>query len=553
MLMKRNWVRIGFLFLSVISVGLIHQPFSASAKTTIAKQGSVEFIPGQFVVRLKENATEKGSNAFARIAERLSSNKTTKLTFDSKVFMTSNLHGVIRVTSKSEISNSLNDVILQNLKNDPMVAIAEPNFIYRASDGPNDPKLNELWGMKNSGQNDSQGIPGLAGADIGVAAVWAEGRTGSKSIKVAIIDTGGNFTHPDLSANLIPGFNFVNNTANATDDNNHGSHCAGTIGGIGNNSTGVVGVNWNVTMMPIKFLAADGSGSLDGAVQSIQFATAQNVDIMSNSWGGGGFSQVMKDAIEESKNRGILFIAAAGNNAQNTDATPSYPASYQVDNIISVAASNNRDQLASFSNYGRTTVHVSAPGVNIISTDKNGGYMNMSGTSMATPHVSGIAALIKSVNPTMSYSEIKNLIIASSDKIPSLRRASISGGRVNVFNALHGILPPAPPEPAETDWNDFSYDLESAHPYAMNVRQSTSIQVPNAKMIRVIIDRLDTEAGYDTLSIADSKNSVIERLSGQKQNYVTDYIFGDTVKINFASDASLAGWGFKISKVQAIY
>jgi subtilisin family serine protease len=190
-------------------------------------------------------------------------------------------------------------------------------------------------------------------------------------------------THPDLKVNVdaASGYNFVTNKPLGRDDHNHGTHCAGTIGAAANNGLGVVGVTWNVTIIPIKFLDAQGSGTLENAVQSIQYATRLRVHVMSNSWGGGGYTQSLYDAIDEARKAGILFVAAAGNESNNNDDRPSYPAGYSLDNVISVAAVDNQDKIASFSNHGARTVHVAAPGVKILSTVKGGGYGVMSGTS----------------------------------------------------------------------------------------------------------------------------------------------------------------------------
>jgi len=313
------------------------------------------------------------------------------------------------------------DAAIVNYRKDPDVLYAEPNYIVRTTNTPNDTRFGELWGLYNTGQ--SGGTPG---ADIHAPSAW-DITTGSSSVVVAVIDTGVNYNHPDLSANMfrnsadcIPngidddgngrvddcfGIDTANNDSDPLDDNMHGSHVAGTIGSIGNNEAGVVGINWNVSLMPCKFLDASGSGSTAGAIACLEYVRAMkdrgvNVIATNNSWGGGGFSQALFDAIQRHQEAGILFIAAAGNgNFQgiglNNDQTPFYPCAYSLSNIICVAATSRSDDRAAFSNYGRRTVHIGAPGVEILSTALNSGYATLNGTSMATPHVTGTAALLK--------------------------------------------------------------------------------------------------------------------------------------------------------------
>ena len=368
----------------------------------------------------------KLDGAFERIAARLGRNLGQKQSVLIRKFVTSSEFATLIVRGQS-LSH-----VKAALRQDPEVAYAEPNYIFHAlgrmDPVPNDAQFGALWGMKNTGQADAAGQIGLAGSDIHVSPVWAEGITGSRSIKVAVIDTGIDGVHPDLQANVdvANGYDFVNQTSGGADDHNHGTHCAGTIGALANNGVGVAGVNWNVTLIPVKFLDSRGSGTLENAVQSIQYATRLKVDIMSNSWGGGPFTQALYDAIEDAKKQGILFVAAAGNDSNNNDSRATYPAGYEIDNVLSVAATDNRDRLAGFSNYGARTVHVAAPGVKILSTLKGGGYGAMSGTSMATPHVAGMAALILSANPSLGYAQLKDLIMRSSDPVRGLSRKVIS-------------------------------------------------------------------------------------------------------------------------------
>ncbi len=304
------------------------------------------------------------------------------------------------------------------------------------------------------------------------AAAWAAGKTGSATVYVGVIDEGIQHKHPDLTGQVrnpgeygktsgvdddkngkvddVYGWDFASNnksvydggTTGAKDD--HGTHVAGTIGAKAN-STGVVGVNWNVRLISGKFLGADG-GTLANAIKAIDYFTdlkrrGVNIVATNNSWGGGGYSQALKDAIERANQANILFVAAAGNGGgdgigDNNDSYPSYPASYTNSNVISVAAITRTGARASFSNYGKTSVDLGAPGADIWSTTAYNGYSSYSGTSMATPHVAGAAALYKSVKPTASAATIKAALLGSAVATTSLTNRTLTGGRLDVNAAL---------------------------------------------------------------------------------------------------------------------
>jgi subtilisin family serine protease len=345
---------------------------------------------------------------------------------------------------------------IERYQRDPAVLYAEPNWIVSHQAAPNDPRFGEMWGLNNTGQSGGQ-----AGADIDAVEAWNL-TTGSRSVVVAVIDSGVDWNHPDLAGNMFRntrdcnsngidddgngqiddcvGIDTANNDSNPADDNNHGTHVAGTIGAVGANGVGVTGVNWTVSVMACKFLTATGNGSTGDAIECMEYIKLmkdRGVDVVAsnNSWGGGGFSQSLFDAIDAHLQRGILFIAAAGNNSSNNDATPFYPAGYFLPNVISVAATTRTDALASFSNFGRQTVALGAPGASILSTTPNNTYAVFSGTSMATPHVSGVAALLKAHDPTRDWRAIKNLILAGGDTIPALAN-TVTQKRLNARGAL---------------------------------------------------------------------------------------------------------------------
>src|SRR5262245_28531328 len=360
-------------------------------------------------------------------------------------------------------SNSMKTQALLNLMSRVAeVEYAEPNWVYHRQLTPNDTRFGGMWGLNNTGQVVG-GQTGIAGADISAVQAW-DVSTGSNSIVVGVIDTGVDYNHPDLAANIWSapssftvtvggqtitclagshGFNAVANTCNPLDDNNHGTHTSGTIGARGNNGSGVVGVNWTTSVMGLKFLSASGSGNTADAIECIQFAiqakqifgAAANVRILSNSWGGGGFSQALLDAINAANSNDMLFVCAAGNSNSNNDVTAFFPANYNAPNVLSVAATDNRDNKSSFSSFGATTVDLGAPGTNILSTVPNGGFAVFSGTSMATPHVSGAAALVRS-RCSLSTANLKANLMNNVDPVSSLSGRTVTGGRLNVDKAI---------------------------------------------------------------------------------------------------------------------
>ncbi len=289
---------------------------------------------------------------------------------------------------------------------------------------------------------------------IGAVEAWKDWK-GSKEIIVADIDTGIDYNHEDLSFNMwrnpnptkgdLVGYDFVHNDGLPFDDNEHGTHTSGTIGAVGGNGKAISGVAQRVSLMGLKFLSGEGSGTTADAIRSIDYAVENGAKILSNSWGGPSDDEnpLLEEAIVRAMKKDVLFIAAAGNGnmfgvGQNNDdpKNASYPAAFTTDNIISVAATDSNDKLASFSNYGVKTTHLAAPGVKVYSTTPGNKYAAHSGTSMACPHVAGAAALIWSRNPKMTYKEVKKVLMDSVDKLPGLEGKVTTGGRLNVLNAL---------------------------------------------------------------------------------------------------------------------
>jgi thermitase len=537
-----------------------------------ASEKRAAFIPGEIIVKINRNDLSP-TKAKALIHSALA--KSVHVRSISSLFADDSLQKV--VLSKGESVYRA----IERLKKTSGIRHAEPNHIYSLAGFeralPDDERVAELWGLNNTGQRDREGQAGIAGADIHVLPLWDQGIRGDRKWIVAVVDTGIEWSHPDLVDNLytnrgevpgnkidddqnglvddIHGWNFIHKNAFSQDDHGHGTHCAGTIGATGNNGKGVTGVNWQVSLMPLKILDRDGNGSLDAAVDAIYYAARMGVHVMNNSWGGGAQSEILREAIEHARDAGILFVAAAGNTRTscNNDVTPSYPANYDVENIISVAASDNRDQLASFSCVGKRTVHVAAPGAWILSTYKDQRYELMRGTSMAAPHVAGVAALLLSARPDWTFAEIKDRLVRSTDKVGNMKRRIKGSGRINATQAWMGVYPPSF-EPDESAWKDISVNIESPHPYADKSDLTFPIEVPGAQFVRLIFEQVELEWGYDRLWLEDrTTGQKIMEVEGRAQNLVSDYVEGSKARLRFTSDASVNNWGFKVTRIQAIY
>ncbi len=327
----------------------------------------------------------------------------------------------------------------------PDVEYAEPNYILSTFAEPNDSNFYRLWGLSNTGQ-----LSGTAGADIDALYAW-EYTTGSSNVIVAVIDTGVDYIHADLAPNMwvnpnptfgdVHGARWTSGTGLPTsgdpmDDHGHGTHVAGTVGALGNNGIGVVGVTWDVQIMALKFITAQNQGTLADAIAAVEYAIDHGAHILNNSYGGGGYSQAFFDVIEASASANQLFVAAAGNDGQDNDETPTYPASYEVANVLSVANSEQNDNRWTTSNWGENTVHLAAPGRSIYSTWPGGGYRNSTGTSMAAPHVAGTAALLMSVHPAATYNQLRTWMLDSVTPLPQWESLVITGGRLNAAAAL---------------------------------------------------------------------------------------------------------------------
>jgi subtilisin family serine protease len=408
-----------------------------------------------FLAKLKSPATKAVTNAqtAALSADGLAIDPT---------FACETVPGLVRIRTNPSVRTAAfaqgSDLIRQakDLMETGLYEYVEPDWIVTTCQTPSDTAyLNgSLWGIRNTGASG-----GTAGIDVNATPAWAI-TPGSRDIIVGVIDTGVRYTHQDLKNNMwvnpgeipangidddrngyiddIHGMNGINNSGNPMDDNNHGTHCAGTIAATANDVGQIVGVAYNVRIMALKFLSAGGSGAVSNAVKCVDYATRMGAQITSNSWGGGAFSQALFDAIRAANTANSLFIAAAGNSNANNDTSPAYPANYNSPNVVSVAAIDSSGNRASFSSYGATTVHVGAPGVAVLSSTatSDSAYASYSGTSMACPHASGVAALILSNNRALTPVQIRQRLVETSRPLASLNGRTVANGIVDAHKAL---------------------------------------------------------------------------------------------------------------------
>lgn len=452
---RRKKVANGNLVVSRVSRVEMKYPLVQSDET-VSPEGKVSsalFVADHFVVTFRNGTGDAairgqlGRSAF-HVRDRIGNTQSYVISFP--------------VTDADSMNTSM-----QTLKALPnVVAVERDTVVTVAATTPNDPQYDNLWGMKK----------------ISAPSAWDVNR-GSASVVVAVIDTGVDYGHQDLSGNIwtnpgekgldaqggdkrfngvdddgngyiddYRGYDFVANDNDPKDEHYHGTHCAGTVGGVGNNGVGVSGVCWSVSIVPLRVLNAQGMGYNSDIARAISYAAAMGaISIASNSYVGGPYDSTIDDAINRFCSRGGLFVAAAGNGLNgvgyNTDTSPSYPACYTNSRIISVAATDSFDRLTTFSNYGGSSVDIAAPGLNIYSTTPSNRYVYLSGTSMATPMVAGACALLKSANNSLNADQIKSAIMNYGDSICLLSGTLVSGRRLNINAAVRSVVPVGSPNP----------------------------------------------------------------------------------------------------------
>ncbi|MGZ3774789.1 MAG: S8 family serine peptidase [Pseudobdellovibrionaceae bacterium] len=537
---------------------------SLSTMGNVLQKSQVPSVPGEFLIGLKENVN---MNFVSTGME------TPWGTFKNYIPLTNTL-----VVTRPTVETF--EYVESSILEDDRVEYVEPNYIYSIDHAglntevtPNDPSFKDQWSLFNDGRANSKGNSGLAGVDIDAKKAWAI-QTGSRDIIVGVLDTGVNFNDENLKDNMwtnyveqngltgidddkngyiddIHGINLINKSGNPIDDNGHGSHCAGVIGARGNDGIGMTGINWNVRIMAIKFLDAKGAGSISSVTEGIAYAIKNKVQILSNSYSGPLPSETVKNAISKANKAGILFVAAAGNSTSNNDLNPVYPANYEIENVVSVAAIGNTGNLSSFSNFGRKTVHVGAPGENILSVTLNG-LNTMSGTSMATPHVAGIAALVLAQEKNLKPKELKSRIMNTTAPLADLK-GKTAAGLVNAYNALINFTPVGGgiDENDLTKWNVYKLghtSISSPHPYSNGWSKSWSITVPNAKEVAIFFDKFQTE-NEDFVVIQDMLYQPFQTIKGKYSGKYSIVVPGNTVRIYMETNGLFNNYGFDITKV----
>jgi subtilisin family serine protease len=371
------------------------------------------------------------------------------------------------------------------LRRNPNVLYAEPDYLVRPAVQPNEPEYYHLWGLHN----------------IRAPAAW-DITTGSDSVVVAVIDSGIDIDHPDLAQNIwtnpgevagnridddhngyvddVHGWDFIGNDNDPSDVLGHGTHAAGIIGARGNNSLGVVGVNWRVKLVPLKFISDSGFGSTSNAIRAFQYARQNGIRISNNSWGSPGFSQAMYDAVKSLQAAGHLAVCAAGNETSNNDLTPLYPGSFDLDNVISVTSITSSESMSDFSNYGPTSVDLGAPGASILSTAPDNQYDYASGTSMAAPFVTGVAALVASKNPTWTHSRLRAAILDTVRPIPALSGKTVTGGTLDLYAALRSsvVLPTYTLSPTALEFDRQTPVGDTSAPQTVTLTNTSTVPLP---------------------------------------------------------------------------
>ena len=436
--------------LSIITLALL--PCLAAAKLPDAgvKQPVVASSDA-LIVKYKKNASaQMRKQARSLVKAKISDVNADEIDDNYKSLLSGRL-------AKFKISGMSTKEAIARLKSHQAIEYVEPDYQVSIAGTPDDPRFDELWGLNNDGQTG-----GTADADIDAVEAW-DISTGSRDVVVGVIDTGIDYSHSDLASNIwvnsseipgdgidndgngfvddVHGINAITNTGDPMDDEGHGTHVSGTIGASGNNATGVVGVNHEVSLVGCKFLDAAGNGSTSDAIKCIDYMVGLknagvNLRVLNNSWGGGGYSQALADAIASSEAADLLFVAAAGNDTIDNDVNPHYPSNYENASVLSVASTDQTDNISWFSHYGLTSVDMGAPGSAILSTTPGESYASYSGTSMATPHVAGAAALVLSINPELNTQELKELLMSSGDANAALQGVTVAGTRLNVNQAL---------------------------------------------------------------------------------------------------------------------
>lgn len=437
----------------------------------------------------------------------------------------------------------------------------QPNFKYSS----HETELEKSWGLLNEGKDVPGTGPGTRGSDIGALGAWSI-HSGSASV-IAVLDSGIDRKHEDLSDNIWNnsgeienngidddgngfiddkfGWNFVSENNNPQDDRQHGTFVSGIIG-ASHNGVGIRGVLAHVSLMPVKILDSGGWTTTSRAIAGIDYAVRNGALVINASWGGNEFDTALYEKIHWAGQKNVLFVTAAGNRAENNDHSPSptYPASFGLESIVSVAAYDAKDELGSMSSFGKRSVHVGAPGIGIYSTIP-GGYRYGSGTSYAAPFVTGVAALLKSYKPHLNLAELKDRLLWTSDPLHYYEKERTqTGGRVHALNALTDRWPQRPLGPKS--WKNVSDNFETAHPYENSQTYSFEIHEKGAQYIRVHFKNFRTEYCCDRVTLKDRQSKIVAVYRGNLGDFWSADAIGDLLTIELKSDAAGVEYGFEI-------
>jgi subtilisin family serine protease len=480
----------------------------------------------------------------------------------------------------SLIGNNISSKI-KLLNNIPGVKAVEQNFqlalnkpVILKKEKKSSKRLG-LWGIKNRKLKDSRGLVGRSDVDVSASEAWRLAQ-GSRDIIVGVIDTGVDYTHPSLKGRMwinqeeakgkqgidddgnghiddIHGVDFTkDSTPSGNDNNGHGTHVAGTIAAA-SSPFGHAGIAPNAKIMALKFLDSKGKGDFKGLIKALDYVVKMNVSILNHSWGYYGKSEILRNIFEQLDQNGILSIVAAGNHARSYNEIAVYPAAFKYKTIISVAAINHSGEPAFFSAWHPNKVHVSAPGQDILSCWPRGGYRLLSGTSMAAPHVTGIAALVKGQNPTFDHSQIKERILKTASPLYTVENMTSSGRMVNAYGALNNHARPSilgnP-----MDWHFKEVNIETDHPYNNDLNKKFKIHIPGAKRLAVYFETFKLER-HDTLYFEGPKKSFFSKApyfgkwTGSYPARYSPLVEGDTMILRLQTDWQDRDHGFRITKV----
>ena len=430
----------------------------------------------------------------------------------------------------------------------------QPNYAYSTFETL-DPEFSQSWAFKN----------------LLAESAW-EYSTGSKQVRVAILDSGIDKAHGDLQKNCFQnpleisengiddesnqwvddgwGWNFIDHNNQPQDDNGHGSFCAGIIGADWENEQGSRGINRSVTLIPVKILDFLGQGSTASAIEGIEYAVSQRAHIINMSWGGNRFDPLLYQKIREASQKGVLFVAAAGNSSKDNDdlGNAIYPASFDLPGMISVAAYDQKGERALFSNHGKNTVHLGAPGVDIFGI-RLGGFTFKSGTSYAAPHVSGVAALLKAFSPHLDSLQLKERILKTvTPGHPYEKNYTQTGGVLNARNALLNTIPVQPLHPVK--WRKIPFLWSTPHPYAPDKFYQITVKEPGAGFIRIHFKNFEIEEDFEEVPLLDKNRKKIFSYKGKQESFSSAFAMGDEISLEFRSDYNRQFYGLDIDYIE---